>query len=147
MEPRFENGRELLICGLSERYNMSNADRIPALWERFDPHIGGRTAYGVISLIGDAGDFDYLCGVEGSLPPEFTRLRIPAHAYAVFTHDGPVSTIRKTFQRIFTEWVPKSGRRLADTPRFERYSEDFDKNKGRGSVEIWIPITDDRDSY
>ena len=139
MEPRFENGRELSLAGIGERYNMSNGDRIPAQWDRFDPWIGGRVAYGVITLIGAGGDFDYLCGVEAFLPEGFERLRIAANTYAVFTHVGHISTIRNTFQKIFMEWLPKSGRKFSRAPRFERYRDDFDKNTGRGAVEIWIP--------
>jgi AraC family transcriptional regulator len=38
------------------------------------------------------------------------------------------------------QWLPASGHRIADTPNFERYSDDFDANTGLGHVEIWIPI-------
>jgi AraC family transcriptional regulator len=52
--PRFENGKTLLIAGLSERYDCDSSKAIPAQWQCFMPYIGnipgqiGRTAYGVL---------------------------------------------------------------------------------------------------
>jgi AraC family transcriptional regulator len=70
--PRFENGKPLLIVGLSERYNWETNVGIPAQWQRFGPHIGnipGQVAdvgYGVCCNSDEAGNFDYICGVEVS---------------------------------------------------------------------------------
>src|SRR5579864_2002856 len=79
--PRFENCKTLLIAGLSERYTAETCANIPAQWQRFAPHIGhipghvGRTAYGVICNTDDAGNTEYISGVEVSdfsrLPDEF----------------------------------------------------------------------------
>lgn len=86
--PRFENGRPLLIAGLSARYNHETAAGIRAQWQRFAPQIGqvpgqvGRATYGVCSHADDAGNMDYLSGVEVSdiseLPPALSRVSIPA---------------------------------------------------------------------
>src|SRR6202035_2178214 len=52
--PRFENGRPLLMAGLSERYTCDSSKAVPSLWQRFVPHLAnipgqgdGVTAYGV----------------------------------------------------------------------------------------------------
>jgi AraC family transcriptional regulator len=144
MDVRFENGLELVLAGISERYNHDNMNAIPAQWERFSCHIDGRTAYGVVSLIGSEGVFDYLCGVEAegfrSVPAELVLLRIAAQYYAVFTHSGHISGIRSTWQSIFMEWLPNSGYEVVNAPRFERYSGAFDAQTGFGRVEIWIPV-------
>jgi len=64
--PRFENGKPLLVAGLGERYTCETSAGIPALWQRFQPHIGnipgqvGGTAYGVCCNTDDAGNFDYI---------------------------------------------------------------------------------------
>ena len=150
--PRFENGRQLLIAGLGERYNDETSAGIPAQWQRFQPHIGrvpgqvegGRVTYGVCCNSDDAGNTDYICGVEVSdfsaLPREFSRVRIPARRYAVLTHLEHISTIRRTWHTIMNKWMPESGHRIADAPDFERYDENFDPMSGTGGVEIWIPI-------
>jgi AraC family transcriptional regulator len=148
--PRFENGKPLLIAGLGARYTCESSKAIPAQWQRFAPHIGnvpgqiGRAAYGVCCNSDDAGNFDYICGVEvadfSELPAEFSRVRLPEQRYAVFTHHEHISTIRRTVNTIWNKWLPESKHEAADAPDFERYGESFDPQTGTGGVEIWIPI-------
>jgi AraC family transcriptional regulator len=148
--PRFENGKTLLIAGLSERYDGDSSKAIPAQWQRFMPYIGnipgqiGRTAYGVCCNSDEEGNFDYICGVEvadfSELPPELARLRIAARRYAVFTHRDHISTIRRTVNTIWNKWLPESGYEVADAPDFERYGPEFNPETGTGGVEIWIPL-------
>jgi len=148
--PRFENGRTLLIAGLSERYNSETSANIPAQWQRFGPHLGhipgqvGRVAYGVLCNSDDAGNTEYISGVEVSdfarVPKEYARFRIPEHRYAAFTHREHISTIRRVWATIFNKWLPESGNKMAEAPEFERYSEEFDPVSGMGGFEIWIPI-------
>ena len=38
--PRIEQGRLLLIAGLSGKYSLGTHQNIPALWQRFQPHLG-----------------------------------------------------------------------------------------------------------
>src|SRR5947209_9416321 len=148
--PRFETGRAFLVAGVGERFNHDNGAGIPGLWQRFHQsvdHIPGRVgavAYGVCCNGDDAGNFDYIAGVEVSdfsdLPREFSRVRIPEHKYAVFSHHDHVSTIRRTINTIWNHWLPASGFKAADAPNFERYDENFDPLTGNGGLEIWIPV-------
>lgn len=148
--PRFEQGKTLLIAGLGQRYTWETSHAIPAQWQRFQPYIGnlrgqiGNTAYGVCCNGDEAGNYDYIAGVEvadfSDLPPELSRVRVPAQKYAVFTHPEHVSTIRRTINTIWSQWLPQSGHKAADAPNFERYGEDFDPRRGMGGIEIWIPI-------
>ena len=148
--PRFENGRTLLIAGLSERYTSETAARIPAQWQRFVPYLGhiagqvGRTTYGVVCGSDDAGNTEYITGVEvtdfARVPKEFGRLRIPEARYAVFTQRGHVSTIRRTWFTIFNQALPEAGLKPAEGPEFERYGEQFNGETGAGGFEIWIPV-------
>jgi AraC family transcriptional regulator len=147
--PRFENGRALLIAGLGARYSGESSKAIPAQWQRFGPHIGyipgqvGCVTYGVCCNSDDDGNFDYISGVAVSsfsdLPADLVRIRIPERRYAVFTHRDHVSTIRRTWNTIWSKWLPESGHQVADAPDFERY-ENFDPEKGTGIIEIWIPL-------
>lgn len=149
--PRFEKGKLLLVAGLAERYSYETCASIPSQWQRFVPYIGnipgqvGKIAYGVRSNSDDAGNFDYITGVEvesfDGLPKELTRLRIPARRYAVFTHKDHISKVRSTHYTIWSQWLPDSGHEAADAPDFERYDERFNPRTGSGGMEIWVPLS------
>ncbi len=104
----------------------------------------GQVAYGVCCNGDDAGNFDYIAGVEvadfSDLPREFSRVRIPEQRYAVFVHKDHISTIRRSINTIWNHWLPASGYKVADAPNFERYDEKFDPATGNGGLEIWVPI-------
>jgi AraC family transcriptional regulator len=149
-EPRFETRKAFLVAGLSARYDYESCGGgIPAQWQRFAPYLGsvpgqvGSDAYGVRYNSDDNG-LDYLCGVEvgefSQLPPELSRVRVPANRYAVFTHYGHISAIRSTWSTIWSKWLPKSGHQIADAPDFERYDQRFDPRSGNGEVELWVPL-------
>jgi AraC family transcriptional regulator len=149
--PRFETSKPLLVAGVGERITHDNQGAgIPNQWQRFQqsadniPGRIGKLAFGVCCNGDDAGNFDYIAGVEvtdfSDLPREFSRVRIPEQKYAVFTHSEHISTIRRTVNTIWNHWLPMSGMKAADAPNFERYDEKFDPLTGNGGLEIWIPV-------
>jgi AraC family transcriptional regulator len=148
--PRFVTSTPLLIAGLSERYTWESGAAIPSQWQRFHQNVEnipgriGPVAYGVCCNGDDAGNFDYIAGVEVSdfsdLPRAFSSVRIPEQKYAVFAHPGHVSTIRRTINTIWNQWLPSSGLKAADAPSFERYDEKFDPMTGNGGLQIWLPV-------
>jgi AraC family transcriptional regulator len=150
--PRFEICKPLLIAGLGERYTWESGAAIPGQWQRFHQSVAnfpsriGPVAYGVCCNADDAGNFDYIAGVEvpdfSDLPREFSRVRIPEQKYAVFAHRDHISTIRRTINTIWNQWLPVSGLKAADAPSFERYDENFDPLTGNGGFEIWMPVGD-----
>ncbi len=151
--PRFETGKSFLVAGVGERYTWeSGGPAIPGQWHRFHQVVDdipgriGKVAYGVCCNGDDAGNFDYIAGVEVSdfsdLPRELSRVRIPEQRYAVFTHRDHISTIRRTVSAIWNRWLPDSGLKAADAPNFERYDENFNPLTGNGGLEIWIPVQD-----
>jgi AraC family transcriptional regulator len=145
-----EDGPSLLIAGLGGRFSLENIAGIPLLWQRFRDELGdvpgqiGRVAYGVCYNPDDAGNFDYIAGVEVTdlaiLPADIARFQLTEQRYAVFTHEQHISTIRGTFMAIFNDWLPASGYQNADAAPFERYDERFDGRTGLGGFEIWIPL-------
>ncbi|EJL27231.1 hypothetical protein PMI01_03883 [Caulobacter sp. AP07] len=149
--PRIEQGRALLIAGLSGRYGCEGPGGIPAQWQRFNEHAGhipgqiGDVAYGLCLNSDELGNFDYVSGVEvadfSDLPEGFVSARVPAHLYAVFRHAEHISTIRQTMHAIYTAWLPNSDYEAADAPFFERYGPEFDPRTGEGGLEAWIPVT------
>jgi AraC family transcriptional regulator len=148
--PRFETSKPLLVAGIGERYNHESGAGIPGQWQRFQQAVAnipgrvGQVAYGVCCNGDDAGNFDYIAGVEVSdfsdLPREFSRVRVPEQKYAVFTHRDHISTIRRTINTIWNHWLPASGLKAADAPSFERYDGNFDPLTGNGGLEIWVPV-------
>ena len=104
----------------------------------------GRTAYGVVCNSDDAGNIEYISGVEVSdfshVPAELSRLRIPEQRYAVFSQPDHISTIRQTWFTILNEGLPESGYQSTGGPEIERYGEEFNPQTGTGGFEIWIPI-------
>jgi AraC family transcriptional regulator len=150
--PRFTTVKPLLVAGVGERYNCENSAAIPGQWQRFSQTVDsiparvGQVAYGVCCNGDDAGNFDYIAGVQVSdfsdLPREFAHVRIPEQRYAVFTHGEHISTIRRTINTIWNHWLPSSGMKAADAPNFERYDVNFDPLTGNGGLEIWIPVKD-----
>jgi AraC family transcriptional regulator len=138
--PRIVNGKTLLIGGLGERYTSETAAGIPVQWQRLSPHLGhipgqvGKTAYGVLCNGDDAGNTEYIAGVEVTdfvrLPPEFSRVRVPEQQYAVFSHRGHISEIRRTWFTIYNKWLPESGHKASDGPSFELYGESFNPVTG-----------------
>jgi AraC family transcriptional regulator len=150
--PRFDSSRTLLIAGLGERYSFETNQGIPFQWQRFHPYIGnvpgqvGSTTYGVCCNSDGSGHFEYIAGMEVSsfagLPGELSRIRIPEQNYVVFSHRDHISRLRGSVHTIWNRWLPESGHRLADSPDFELYGENFDPKAGTGLVEIWLPIRD-----
>jgi AraC family transcriptional regulator len=148
--PRFEVSKPLLVAGVGERFNHENGAGIPRLWQQFHqtvaeiPNRVGKAAYGVCCNGDDAGNFDYIAGVEvtdfSDLPRQFSSVRIPQQRFAVFTHTDHISTIRRTINTIWNHWLPASGLKAADAPTFERYDENFDPLTGNGGLEIWVPV-------
>ncbi|PJG51550.1 AraC family transcriptional regulator [Bradyrhizobium forestalis] len=148
--PRFETAKAFLVAGLAERISCDNGAMIPGLWQRFHQEVAdiparvGHVAYGVCCNGDDAGNFDYIAGVEvadfSDLPRRFGRIRIPEQRYAVFRHSDHVASIRRTVNTIWNQWLPASGLRAADAPNFERYDETFDPATGNGGFEIWLPV-------
>jgi AraC family transcriptional regulator len=148
--PRFETSKPLLVAGVGDRFSHEDGAGIPALWQRFHQTVAqlpsrvGPVAYGVCCNGDDAGNFDYIAGVEvtdfSDLPRDLMRVRIPAQKYAVFTHREHISTIRRTVNTIWNHWLPQSGFQAGDAPNFERYDENFDPHTGNGGLEIWLPI-------
>ena len=150
LEPRFEQGRIIHVAGIACDYrDNSSADGIPKQWEEFAPHIGhikgqvGSATYGVCWDFGD-GSTAYLCGVEtkkqSDVPIGMTGVSLGPWQYAVFTHNGPVSTIRETWDSVYSIWFPNADKKPDGNLSYERYGEIFDPATGLGEIEIWIPV-------
>lgn len=150
-----EHTEPMTVAGLSKDYLFNEPMNPSAQWQRLGPHLGtiaGQkedVAYGICFDLDKGKGIEYLCGVEVSedttasdLPDNFELRQLSSFSYAVFDHDGHVSTIQQTCDIIWKEWLPASGYEKPDEADFffERYGEGFDARTGKGDIEIWIPI-------
>ena len=142
----------LLLVGISERTSFGAASKtIPALWQKFVPHyesIADKAQpipLGVYTGFDEDGHFDFWCAVEVSrlidVPGPLAKLAVPKQTYAVFPHRGHVSTIGETYDAIWNDWLPFSGRTAADGPSLEHADPGFDPRTGNGGHTVWVPVT------
>ena len=57
-------------------------------------------------------------------PDGITMRELAGGDYAVFTHHGPYNEVSRAYRHLMGEWLPRSGRELADSPCFEAYLND-----------------------
>jgi AraC family transcriptional regulator len=147
--PRIVRDGPRKLFGLAQRCH-GNAG-IPALWDRFVPHLAaipeqlGAVTYGVMYDADESGmNFTYACAVEvrafPALPKEFARIELPARTYAVWPHRGHVSSVGATCAAIFSHGLADAKLEPLQEPMFERYDEDFDPRTGNGGLEVWVPV-------
>ncbi len=55
---------------------------------------------------------------------EVSTKEIGGGEFAVFTHEGPYETLSDSYNSIYKEWYPNSGRELKDQPSMELYLND-----------------------
>lgn len=139
----------MLLAGLRRWHSFQLAGKdIPGQWEEFNalrplPGEIGKASYGAVCASRE-NEFEYMCAVEvtsfDGLPDNIGRMRVPEQRYAVFVHSGHISSIRDTWDAIWTQWLPNSGCQPANTPDFELYDDRYDIQSGNGIVEIWFPV-------
>lgn len=149
-EPRIETVGELKFTGLSEHVPYHAMQNIAGQWLRFMQNFYGaienrlnEPPVGITTASNDDG-IQYVCaaGVSkfGKRPTGLTDITLAPATYAVFAHDGHVTEIRDTYQAIWNDWFPKSGREPAEAPGFERHNDTFDPRTGNGGCTIWLPL-------
>ncbi len=89
--------------------------------------------------------FDKWAAVEvknwDNVPEGLETLLLPAGTYAKFDYKGPVTAFPPFAAYMYTQWLPKSGFRLAERPHFDFMPPEY---KGpmhpEAEEEIWIPL-------
>ncbi|HSZ25782.1 MAG TPA: GyrI-like domain-containing protein, partial [Cytophagaceae bacterium] len=74
------------------------------------------------------------------VPHEMETIILQTGLYAVFMHKGAASEGIKTFQAIFSIWLPGSDYRIDNRPHFEVLGEKYKNEDPSSEEEIWIPI-------
>lgn len=129
----------------------NNLDVIPGLWQQLFPRISEiqsadpELSLGVILAEPDCeGELDYLAGKPvtdtDNIPEGMVALELPGGLYARFTHTGPLSEIRTTMSRIYTEWAPQSGCEFDQRPDLEVYDHRFRPDLGQTTFDVLVPV-------
>jgi AraC family transcriptional regulator len=139
------------VGGLARRFNLSNRNEIPLLWQKLVPSLPmagqlGRETYGVEWGM-SGNDFFYMAGVavapDTKLPEGFVHKALATQKYIVFrlTLDGTPfqSQMHTAAHHVWEEWAPKNRQKVADAPDFEFYPADFDPMRKGSRVEFWLP--------
>jgi AraC family transcriptional regulator len=56
-----------------------------------------------------------------ALEPPLEEVLLPAGEYAVLVHKGPYAGLQASYDRLYGQWLPASGREPANSPVFENY--------------------------
>ena len=153
--PAFRD-RQGLACRRRRRTHTiceNNGAGIPSQWQRFHQTVDnvpgriGKVAYGVCCNGDDAGNFDYIAGVEVDrlLRPAArisAGVRIPSRNMPCLLTPSTSRPFAAPSTRSGITGCRASGMKAADAPNFERYDEKFDPLTGNGGLEIWIPVRD-----
>ncbi|MGL5116633.1 MAG: AraC family transcriptional regulator [Beijerinckiaceae bacterium] len=150
-EPKISEHKGILAIGLLGQYAFGANEGIAGQWAKFmgSMFVGIENKVpsipiGVTLGIDDDGNFDYVTAVEvnssTTVPSGLTKVQISPRHWAIFEHDGNITTLSKTYMAIWDRWLPDHNQRLANSPSIERHKETFDPRTGNGGVEIWIPI-------
>ena len=157
MDPRIEILKETQLIGI--RTTMSFAfNKTATLWQNFIPrrreisHVTGAELYSV-EVFNDpmffrnfdpTREFEKWAAVKvkdfDAVPEDMERLVIPSGMYAVFLYKGKPSEAQKTYQYIYSQWIPGSEYTLDNRPHFALMGEKYKGEHPDSEEELWIPI-------
>lgn len=147
MEPRLIFKPAFSVIGLSHDGVRPNGYR-DALWEALGarypemPHADPDAGFGVHTW--NADGHRYLAGLAlrgaGPTPVGMVSLSIGPHAYAVFAHAGRAHHLDETIRRVYVDWLPGSGYRLAENLYFEYYDDRFIPGSEQSLLFLFIPV-------
>ena len=162
MEAEIVELDEMTVVGMQSLIS-SKHNLIPKLWGRFMSrdkevkHMSNKNAaFGVsfdMQEIPSEGEyakkeyqFFYLVGLAvdstDNIPEGMTYKKVPAHKYAKFTHKGLLSKLEKTYNDIFSGWLPASEYEYAGDSGcdLEWYDDRFKMDSEESEFDIYVPI-------
>ena len=110
--------------------NKYSVEVYPALdyFDRFDPHRKFQKWAAV--PVSKADD----------LPEGIKVLHLPKGPYAVFLYCRRMGPPQGFYRRIYTEWLPASGSKLADRPHLAVMGPDYHPADPNSEETLWIPV-------
>lgn len=154
------------VAGPSRRFDNASKSEIPQLWSTLVGALPLKgqspswATYGVVwSVDRESGSFQYMAGVglnvsvsvgvsasasERELPKGFTVKEIPAATYVVFriALNGSAlhPQVKSAMATIWSELIPASGLRVADSPDFELYDGRFAPDQPGAVIDFHVPV-------
>jgi predicted transcriptional regulator YdeE len=152
MEPKIVELPAFDVVGV-RYYGKNENQEISGIWEVFNKrageikHVKPRSAaYGICRMVPDApaGEFEYVASFSvnqtDEIPAGMVTRHVPAHKYAVFTHNGSLDKLRETYNYIYQVWAQQSGYELTGDIDFEYYDQDFKDFAPDSKFYIYVPV-------
>lgn len=155
MKYRIEERDAFRIVGIKRHYKGPEDDEsvVPVFWNE----LYGNGTYNEISQLQTGSpkgvhgfidvksdlevDYTIACVSDKEPPAGMESFIIPKTTWAIFEINGPVATsMTDAWRRIFSEWLPESDYKYAETIDIECFSYPGDKRSDDFLYEIWIPI-------
>ncbi len=157
IKPRIEILPNKKLVGKSIKMSLAN-NKTVELWQSFMPkrksinNTVGSNLYSM-QIYNDSlnfknfnpnTEFEKWAAIEvvgfDTIPNDMKTYTLKGGLYAVFIHKGPASDFQKTFQYIFSQWLPLSDYKLDNRAHFELLGEKYKNNDPNSEEEVWIPI-------
>lgn len=157
MEAKIKLLPKKILVGKSMRMSLAK-NKTPELWKNFMTHRKainktiGSTLYSIqvydnqhyFKNFNPHTEFTKWAATEigdyKNIPNGFIYFTLEAGLYAIFLHKGPASDFQKTWQFIFSQWMPNSEYELDNRPHFELLGPKYKNNDPKSEEEVWIPI-------
>ena len=152
MEPEIVTRSEAKVVGIARQYQEEDLN-METLWSAFRPNVSqitnrvGDDAFGIYEEYHERENgvgFSYICSGEGAdfndVPEGMITRIIPAHLYAAFRHEGPISSLPETLKYIWGSWLPKSDFEYVEKPDFELYAPASQPENPDKTLFLCIPI-------
>lgn len=159
MDYKIERWPAFKVAGIANRIKTDRAfELVPQIWDRawkdgtmqkFMEHFPDYRPAGFLGIAaggqwGASDEMDYILAVTNyvdtpgccyvPVPAGMTEFSYPAAAWAVINADGELpKSVQDVYRKFYSEWLPKSGYRLADLPVIECYLQE-------NRQEVWIAI-------
>lgn len=152
MEPEIVTRSEAKVVGIARQYQEEDLN-METLWSAFRPNVSqitnrvGDDAFGIYEEYHESENgvgFSYICSVAvadfNDVPEGMITRIIPAHLYAAFRHEGPISSLPETLKYIWGSWLPKSDFEYVEKPDFELYAPASQPENPDKTLFLCIPI-------
>jgi len=141
MTPEIIAQPERKMVGIASQYREGDLSLFK-MWSAFKPveeqihHRANKDLFGIYEEYAESADgagFTYVCAAQvsefGTIPHNMITRILPAQLYAVFKHQGPMSSLPDTLKYIWGSWLPKSEYDYAEKPDFELFPNAADIQK------------------
>jgi AraC family transcriptional regulator len=154
INPTFEELPEMKLVGIAEFGNPMEGMNIGELWDRFikvageiKNRIDSDDCYGVETYppgFPNPFKFTYFAGYKVSdldvIPIRTVAKTLPKSLYAIFKVEGGTDKIAGTFKKVYGEWLPTSGYRLAYPFDLELYRHVEGKTPCDLDIFVCLPV-------